>query len=318
MAATEVARGPTAAVATPAGRVLPIQRVAASDEGGESRPRRSRNRRRTRGAGAAAAGAAAGATGDEARAVGAGRGRVRRRGWLAPAAPSPPWRLGSWRCRSGRGCCGHERGRVTAAASGGIGRRRTQHVTRPGSGDTTRCPRPGLRAAARPRSASPRCGRSAVAGPAAPTLGADTAPRRPRHEAPRRHRRAAALLHRGAAPLLRRDGAAGGRRTRQPLPQGPRRHLRRARRAPVAYLDLTGSGSETVAHLRENGRITVMFCAFEGAPNIVRLHGTVVTSPSTTPSSPRTVGCSLTTPVPGASWWSTCRGSPTRAGMPSR
>ena len=42
----------------------------------------------------------------------------------------------------------------------------------------------------------------------------------------------------------------------------------------VAYLDLTGSGSETVAHLRENGRITVVFCAFEGAPNIVRLHGT--------------------------------------------
>ncbi len=42
----------------------------------------------------------------------------------------------------------------------------------------------------------------------------------------------------------------------------------------VAYLDLTGSGSETAAHLRENGRITVMFCAFEGAPNIVRLHGT--------------------------------------------
>ncbi|GAA2492718.1 pyridoxamine 5'-phosphate oxidase family protein [Terrabacter carboxydivorans] len=41
----------------------------------------------------------------------------------------------------------------------------------------------------------------------------------------------------------------------------------------VAYLDLTGSGAETVAHLRENGRITVMFCAFEGAPNIVRLHG---------------------------------------------
>ena len=41
----------------------------------------------------------------------------------------------------------------------------------------------------------------------------------------------------------------------------------------VAYLDLTGSGAETVAHLRENGRITVMFCAFEGPPNIVRLHG---------------------------------------------
>jgi hypothetical protein len=41
----------------------------------------------------------------------------------------------------------------------------------------------------------------------------------------------------------------------------------------IAYLDLTGSGAETVAHLRENGRITVMFCAFEGPPNIVRLHG---------------------------------------------
>ena len=42
----------------------------------------------------------------------------------------------------------------------------------------------------------------------------------------------------------------------------------------VAYLDLTGSGVETVAHLRENGRICVMFCAFDGGPNIVRLHGT--------------------------------------------
>jgi predicted pyridoxine 5'-phosphate oxidase superfamily flavin-nucleotide-binding protein len=40
-----------------------------------------------------------------------------------------------------------------------------------------------------------------------------------------------------------------------------------------AWLDVTGSGSETVAHLRENGRITVMFCAFDGPPNIVRLHG---------------------------------------------
>ena len=41
----------------------------------------------------------------------------------------------------------------------------------------------------------------------------------------------------------------------------------------VAYLDLTGSGIETVAHLRENGRITMMFCAFEGAPKILRLYG---------------------------------------------
>lgn len=41
----------------------------------------------------------------------------------------------------------------------------------------------------------------------------------------------------------------------------------------VAYLDLTGSGVETVAHLRENGRIVFLFCAFEGPPKIVRLHG---------------------------------------------
>jgi len=41
----------------------------------------------------------------------------------------------------------------------------------------------------------------------------------------------------------------------------------------VAYLDLTGSGIETTAHLRENGRITIMFCAFEGRPKIVRLQG---------------------------------------------
>ena len=41
----------------------------------------------------------------------------------------------------------------------------------------------------------------------------------------------------------------------------------------VAWLDVTGSGAETIAHLRENGRIVVMFCAFSGAPRIVRLHG---------------------------------------------
>jgi hypothetical protein len=45
---------------------------------------------------------------------------------------------------------------------------------------------------------------------------------------------------------------------------GPRR---------VAYLDLTGSGVETVAHLRENGRITLMFCALAGPPRVLRLYG---------------------------------------------
>jgi hypothetical protein len=42
----------------------------------------------------------------------------------------------------------------------------------------------------------------------------------------------------------------------------------------VAYLDYLGSGAETIAHLRDNGRIVLMFCAFAGPPNIVRLHGT--------------------------------------------
>jgi hypothetical protein len=42
----------------------------------------------------------------------------------------------------------------------------------------------------------------------------------------------------------------------------------------VAYLDLTGSGSETVAHLRQNGTITIMFCSFEREPKILRLYGT--------------------------------------------
>lgn len=41
----------------------------------------------------------------------------------------------------------------------------------------------------------------------------------------------------------------------------------------VTYLDLTGSGNETAAHVAENGRITLMFCAFAGRPGIVRLYG---------------------------------------------
>jgi hypothetical protein len=42
----------------------------------------------------------------------------------------------------------------------------------------------------------------------------------------------------------------------------------------LAYLDLGGSGAETIAHLRENGRITLMWCAFEGAPKVLRVYGT--------------------------------------------
>src|ERR687893_2808465 len=57
-------------------------------------------------------------------------------------------------------------------------------------------------------------------------------------------------------------------------PKGPIGTLRVLGPRQVAYLDYSGSGAETVAHLRENGRIVVMLCAFEGPPKIVRLHGT--------------------------------------------
>lgn len=56
-------------------------------------------------------------------------------------------------------------------------------------------------------------------------------------------------------------------------PKGPIGSLRVVDDATVAYLDVIGSGAETIAHLRENGRIVVMLCAFEGPPRIVRLHG---------------------------------------------
>src|SRR5687768_12820226 len=52
----------------------------------------------------------------------------------------------------------------------------------------------------------------------------------------------------------------------------------------VAYVDLTGSGVETIAHLRENGRIVFMFCSFEGPPQIVRLHGRGVVAISGDPT----------------------------------
>jgi hypothetical protein len=56
-------------------------------------------------------------------------------------------------------------------------------------------------------------------------------------------------------------------------PKGPIETLRVLDERTIAYLDLVGSGAETIAHLRENGRIVVMLCAFEGGPRIVRLHG---------------------------------------------
>ncbi len=56
-------------------------------------------------------------------------------------------------------------------------------------------------------------------------------------------------------------------------PKGPIGSLRVIGPTTVAYLDILGSGAETIAHLRENGRVVIMFCAFEGPPRIVRLHG---------------------------------------------
>ncbi len=56
-------------------------------------------------------------------------------------------------------------------------------------------------------------------------------------------------------------------------PKGPIGTLRIVDGRTVEYVDHVGSGAETVAHLRENGRICLMLCTFEGPPRIVRLHG---------------------------------------------
>ena len=57
-------------------------------------------------------------------------------------------------------------------------------------------------------------------------------------------------------------------------PKGPIGSLRVLDDHTVAYLDVGGSGAETIAHVRENGRIVVMLCAFSGPPRVLRLHGT--------------------------------------------
>jgi hypothetical protein len=76
-----------------------------------------------------------------------------------------------------------------------------------------------------------------------------------------------ALFFVGTAPLAA-DGHVNV------SPKGPIETLRVLDDHTLAYLDMIGSGAETVAHLRENGRIVVMLCAFEGPPRILRLHGT--------------------------------------------
>ena len=75
-----------------------------------------------------------------------------------------------------------------------------------------------------------------------------------------------ALFFVGSAPLAD-DGHVNV------SPKGPIESLRILDPRTVAYLDVVGSGAETIAHLRDNGRVVVMLCAFEGPPRILRLHG---------------------------------------------
>lgn len=75
-----------------------------------------------------------------------------------------------------------------------------------------------------------------------------------------------ALFFVGTAPLAA-DGHVNV------SPKGPIGSLRVLDDHTVAFLDVNGSGAETIAHLRENGRIVVMLCAFDGPPRILRLHG---------------------------------------------
>ena len=113
--------------------------------------------------------------------------------------------------------------------------------------------------------------------------------------------RAQALFFVGTAPT----GAEGHVNV---SPKGPIGSLRISGPLEVAYLDHLGSGSETIAHLRENGRICVMLCAFNGPPRIVRLHGrgAVVqvgtpVSPVRVPNVPRRPLTTSTTFVPSPS-----------------
>jgi Pyridoxamine 5'-phosphate oxidase len=73
------------------------------------------------------------------------------------------------------------------------------------------------------------------------------------------------------APCLTADGEGGHVNV---SPKGYRDTFAILGPLQVAYLDLTGSGAETIAHLRQNGKITIMFCSFEREPKILRLYGT--------------------------------------------
>ena len=89
-----------------------------------------------------------------------------------------------------------------------------------------------------------------------------------------------------------------------------------------SYVDLMGSGIETIAHLRENGRIAVMFCAFAGPPKIVRLHGhgTPIQQgdPGSTTRSPRSTSPTSSAAPSVRSSTSRSPASPTRAASSCR
>jgi hypothetical protein len=81
-------------------------------------------------------------------------------------------------------------------------------------------------------------------------------------------------------------------------PKGPIDSLRVLGPRSVAYLDVVGSGAETIAHLRENGRIVIMLCAFEGPPRIVRLHGRGSSVTASDPEFPELLGdCGFAQPA---------------------
>jgi hypothetical protein len=73
------------------------------------------------------------------------------------------------------------------------------------------------------------------------------------------------------APCLSSDGEGGHVNL---SPKGYRDTFAVLGPRSVAYLDLTGSGAETIAHLRQNGQITIMFCSFDHETKILRLYGT--------------------------------------------
>jgi pyridoxamine 5'-phosphate oxidase-like protein len=72
------------------------------------------------------------------------------------------------------------------------------------------------------------------------------------------------------APCLGPDGTGGHVNV---SPKGYRDTFAVLGPTSVAYLDLTGSGAETIAHLRQNGQITIMFCSFDATPKVLRLYG---------------------------------------------